>query len=203
MKKRLLSLFCAVSLLLTLLPTSVFAVEDSEAGEDTEQTGDTAAVETAPEETAVVSLTADELDGDLSGDDLLMGYLYSISGLEPEVELPAVFADERALPDLTDPVEKEIYDSLKTQIKAVADGTQKDTVFSVKLTKTSHNNGSLLNLSYHNAKAFATGTANRKFCVFARKLTSCGELRPPDLRKRQISLFDKRPSGASAARKAR
>ena len=28
---------------------------------------------------------------------------------------------------------------------------------------------SLLNLSYHNAKAFATGTANRKFCVFARK----------------------------------
>ena len=25
---------------------------------------------------------------------------------------------------------------------------------------------SLLNLSYHNAKAFATGTANRKFCIF-------------------------------------
>ena len=24
----------------------------------------------------------------------------------------------------------------------------------------------MLNLSYHNAKAFATGTANRKFCVF-------------------------------------
>ena len=27
----------------------------------------------------------------------------------------------------------------------------------------------LSNLSYHNAKVFATGTANRKFCVFARK----------------------------------
>ena len=25
---------------------------------------------------------------------------------------------------------------------------------------------SLLNLSYHNVKAFATGTANRKFCIF-------------------------------------
>ena len=62
---------------------------------------------------------------------------------------------------------------------------------------------SLLNLSYHNAKAFATGTANRKFCVFARKQESCGELRPPDLRKRQMSRFDKRPSGVSAARKAR
>lgn len=37
------------------------------------------------------------------------------------------------------------------------------------MCSTSFANYDLLNLSYHNAKAFATGTANRKFCVFARK----------------------------------
>ena len=83
MRKRLLSLFCAANLLLTLLPTSVFAVEDG-AGEGALQDRDpvveeAAQKETAPTEAALVSLTADELEdpyGDLSGDDLLMGYLY-------------------------------------------------------------------------------------------------------------------------------
>ena len=43
MKKRLLSLFCALSLLLTLLPTGVFAVEAGNE-EATAQAGDTGAV---------------------------------------------------------------------------------------------------------------------------------------------------------------
>ena len=49
MRKRLLSLFCALSLLLTLLPTSAFAVGDGDK-EAAPQTEDTEAVEPAPEE---------------------------------------------------------------------------------------------------------------------------------------------------------
>ena len=49
MRKRLLSLFCALSLLLTLLPTSAFAVENGAKG-TTAQTKDTEAAATATEE---------------------------------------------------------------------------------------------------------------------------------------------------------
>ena len=49
MRKRLLSLFCALSLLLTLLPTSAFAVGDGAEG-TTAQTKDTEVAEPAPEE---------------------------------------------------------------------------------------------------------------------------------------------------------
>ena len=49
MKKRLLSLFCALSLLLTLLPTSVYAEEDRDE-KTAAQTKDTEVAETTPEE---------------------------------------------------------------------------------------------------------------------------------------------------------
>ena len=80
MKKRLLSLFCALSLLLTLLPTSVYAEEDRDE-KTAAQTKDTEVAEPAPEEMKIVSLTADDLEDDegLSGDDLLMGYLYALT----------------------------------------------------------------------------------------------------------------------------
>ena len=42
MKKRMLSLFCALSLLLTLLPTSAFALEGEGGAELTEETEQTA-----------------------------------------------------------------------------------------------------------------------------------------------------------------
>ena len=131
MRKRLLSLFCALSLLLTLLPTSAFAVEDGAKG-TTAQAGDTEVVTTAPEETELVSLTADELDDPyegLSGDDLLMGYLYSISGLEPEIELPETYA---ALPQLTG-IEQTIYTSLADSIEKIANGTKADTDLKILL----------------------------------------------------------------------
>jgi len=57
-------------------------------------------------------------------------------------------------------------------------------------------------LSYHNAKVFATEIADRDICILAEKVTAQGVLLG-NLRKRQMSPFDKRPSSVSAARKAR
>jgi hypothetical protein len=59
----------------------------------------------------------------------------------------------------------------------------------------------LWDLSYHNAKAFATEITDRDICVLAEKVTAQGVLLG-NLRKRQMSPFDKRPSSVSAARKA-
>ena len=56
-------------------------------------------------------------------------------------------------------------------------------------------------LSYHNAKVFATEIADRDICVLAEKVTAQGVLLG-NLRKRQISPFDKRLSGVSTVRKA-
>lgn len=53
MRKRLLSLFCALSLLLTLLPTSAFAVEVGNE-EAPKQTKDTEVVTTAPEDLELI-----------------------------------------------------------------------------------------------------------------------------------------------------
>ena len=131
MRKRLLSLFCALSLLLTLLPTSVFAVENGAEG-TTPQTKDTEVVTTAPEKTELVSLTADELDDPyegLSGDDLLMGYLYSISGLDDEG--PATYGLNK--PDLTGAA-AQVYTELVNKIKAVANGTETNTKFTVEVS---------------------------------------------------------------------
>ena len=68
MKKRLLSLFCALSLLLTLLPTGVFAVEAGNE-EATAQAGDTGAVKVAAgaewEELTLTPITASPDGGDL------------------------------------------------------------------------------------------------------------------------------------------
>jgi hypothetical protein len=60
----------------------------------------------------------------------------------------------------------------------------------------------LWDLSYHNAKVFATEIADRDICILAEKVTAQGVLLG-NLRKRQMSPFDKRPSSVSAARKAR
>jgi hypothetical protein len=60
----------------------------------------------------------------------------------------------------------------------------------------------LWDLSYHNAKAFATEITDRDICISAEKVTAQGVLLG-NLRKRQMSRFDKRTSGVSAARKAR
>jgi hypothetical protein len=49
---------------------------------------------------------------------------------------------------------------------------------------------------------FATEIADRDICVLAEKVTAQGVLLG-NLRKRQMSRFDKRPSGVSEARKAR
>ncbi len=51
-------------------------------------------------------------------------------------------------------------------------------------------------------KAFATEIADRDICILAEKVTAQGVLLG-NLRKRQMSPFDKRPSSVSAARKAR
>ncbi len=68
MKKRLLSLFCALSLLLTLLPTGVFAVEAGNE-EAIAQAGDTGAVKVAAgaewEGLTLTPITASPDDGDL------------------------------------------------------------------------------------------------------------------------------------------
>ena len=50
-------------------------------------------------------------------------------------------------------------------------------------------------------KAFATEIADRDICVLAEKVTAQGVLLG-NLRKRQISPFDKRLSGVSTVRKA-
>ena len=50
-------------------------------------------------------------------------------------------------------------------------------------------------------KAFATEIADRDICILAEKVTAQGVLLG-NLRKRQMSPFDKRPSSVSAARKA-
>jgi hypothetical protein len=60
----------------------------------------------------------------------------------------------------------------------------------------------LWDLSYHNAKAFATEITDRDICILAEKVTAQGMVLS-DPGKRQINHFDKRPSGVSAARKAR
>ena len=128
MRKRLLSLFCALSLLLTLLPTSAFAAGDGAEA----QTGGTEAAAAAPEKTELVSLTADELDDPyegLSGDDLLMGYLYSISGLDDEG--PATYGLNK--PDLTGAA-AQVYTELVNKIKAVANGTETNTKFTVEVS---------------------------------------------------------------------
>ena len=57
-------------------------------------------------------------------------------------------------------------------------------------------------LSYHNAKVFATEIADRDICILAEKVTAQGMVLS-DPGKRQINHFDKRPSSVSAARKAR
>jgi len=49
---------------------------------------------------------------------------------------------------------------------------------------------------------FATGIADRDICILAEKVTAQGMVLS-DPGKRQINHFDKRPSGVSAARKAR
>ena len=51
-------------------------------------------------------------------------------------------------------------------------------------------------------KAFATEIADRDICILAEKVTAQGVLLG-NLRKWQMSPFDKRPSSVSAARKAR
>lgn len=51
-------------------------------------------------------------------------------------------------------------------------------------------------------KAFATEIVDRDICILAEKVTAQGVLLG-NLRKRQMSPFDKRPSSVSAARKAR
>ena len=51
-------------------------------------------------------------------------------------------------------------------------------------------------------KAFATEIADRDICILAEKVTAQGMVLS-DPGKRQMSRFDKRPSGVSAARKAR
>lgn len=51
-------------------------------------------------------------------------------------------------------------------------------------------------------KAFATEIADRDICILAEKVTAQGVLLG-NLRKRQMSRFDKRTFGVSAARKAR
>ena len=51
-------------------------------------------------------------------------------------------------------------------------------------------------------KAFATEIADTDICILAEKGTAQG-VRLGNLRKRQMSRFDKRPSGVSVARKAR
>jgi len=48
---------------------------------------------------------------------------------------------------------------------------------------------------------FATEIADRDICILAEKVTAQGVLLG-NLRKRQMSPFDKRPSSVSAARKA-
>ena len=50
-------------------------------------------------------------------------------------------------------------------------------------------------------KAFATEIADRDICILAEKVTAQGVLLG-NLRKRQMSPFDKRPSSVSAVRKA-
>lgn len=50
-------------------------------------------------------------------------------------------------------------------------------------------------------KAFATEIVDRDICILAEKVTAQGVLLG-NLRKRQMSPFDKRPSSVSAARKA-
>ena len=50
-------------------------------------------------------------------------------------------------------------------------------------------------------KAFATEIADRDICILAEKVTAQGVLLG-NLRKRQMSPFDKRPSSVSAARRA-
>ena len=130
MRKRLLSLFCALSLLLTLLPTSAFAVENGAEG-TTAQTKDTEVAETATEKTELVSLTADELDDPyegLSGDDLLMGYLYSISGLN---EASPFRAPTKPLTGLL----KDVETDLKNRIAQVAEGNLASTKFEFKDVK--------------------------------------------------------------------
>lgn len=51
-------------------------------------------------------------------------------------------------------------------------------------------------------KAFATEIADRDICILAEKVTAQGVLLG-NLRKRQMSPFDKRPSSVSAVREAR
>ena len=51
-------------------------------------------------------------------------------------------------------------------------------------------------------KAFATEIADRDICILAEKGTA-QRILLSNLRKRQVSRFCKRPSGVSAARKAR
>lgn len=51
-------------------------------------------------------------------------------------------------------------------------------------------------------KAFATEIVDRDICILAEKVTAQGVLLG-NLRKWQMSPFDKRPSSVSAARKAR
>ena len=51
-------------------------------------------------------------------------------------------------------------------------------------------------------KAFATEIADRDICILAEKVTAQGVLLG-NLRKRQMRPLGKRPSGVSAARKAR
>ena len=51
-------------------------------------------------------------------------------------------------------------------------------------------------------KAFATEIVDRDICILAEKVTAQGVLLG-NLRKRQMSPFDKRPSSVSAARRAR
>ena len=51
-------------------------------------------------------------------------------------------------------------------------------------------------------KAFATEIVDRDICILAEKVTAQGVLLG-NLRKRQMSPFDKRPSGVLTARKTR
>ena len=59
-----------------------------------------------------------------------------------------------------------------------------------------------MELSYHNAKVFVTEIADRDIYILAEKVTAQRVLLS-NLRKRQISPFDKRPSGVSGVSAAR
>lgn len=107
MKKKLLSLFCALSLLLTLLPTSAFAVEDG-AEETTAQTGDTEAAEPAPEELElIVPQVWEEF------------WAAPVTSL-PDDDFPALFDDRAATAEwkdnFGDQLESQLPDNLHTDI---------------------------------------------------------------------------------------